>query len=141
VHFEIGWDRGHRLVRDFVAGQQIEIGLFDRLAQLFLGAVPLHHVGSPAELRQLLIGAGTDHLNRYAPAFQVGNQTVAGKQVASLYKINTSRQLQVTVNGQIVDPASVGNALPWSRAVTFTVTHDVPNNDGFRGMLLDAQDE
>lgn len=41
----------------------------------------------------------------------------------------------------LVDPASVGNALPWYRAVTFSVTHDVPNNDGFRGMLLDAQDE
>jgi alpha-amylase len=25
--------------------------------------------------------------------------------------------------------------------VTFTVTHDVPNNDGFRGMLLDPHDE
>jgi alpha-amylase len=25
--------------------------------------------------------------------------------------------------------------------VTFTVTHDVPNNVGFRGMLLDAHDE
>jgi alpha-amylase len=41
----------------------------------------------------------------------------------------------------LVDPASVGNALPWYRAVTFSVTHDVPNNDGFRGLLLDAQDE
>ena len=41
----------------------------------------------------------------------------------------------------LVDPASVGNALPWYRAVTFSVTHDVPNNDGFRGMLLDLQDE
>jgi alpha-amylase len=41
----------------------------------------------------------------------------------------------------LADPAASGNALPWSRAVTFTVTHDVPNNDGFRGMLLDRQDE
>ncbi len=39
------------------------------------------------------------------------------------------------------DPASVGNALPYHLAVTFTVTHDVPNNDGFRGMLLDPHDE
>jgi alpha-amylase len=38
-------------------------------------------------------------------------------------------------------PARHGRALPWDRAVTFTVTHDVPNNDGFRGMILDAQDE
>jgi alpha-amylase len=41
----------------------------------------------------------------------------------------------------LVDPGAYGNALPWYRAVTFSVTHDVPNNDGFRGMLLDPQDE
>jgi alpha-amylase len=41
----------------------------------------------------------------------------------------------------LADPAACGNALPWYRAVTFAVTHDVPNNDGFRGMLLDGQDE
>jgi len=41
----------------------------------------------------------------------------------------------------LVDPASVGDALPWYRAVTFPVTHDVPNNEGFRGMLLDPHDE
>jgi alpha-amylase len=41
----------------------------------------------------------------------------------------------------LVDPAADRNALPWNRAVTFSVTHDVPNNDGFRGMLLDPQDE
>jgi alpha-amylase len=41
----------------------------------------------------------------------------------------------------LVDPAPKGNALPWNRGVTFTVTHDVPNNDGFRGMLLDPHDE
>lgn len=41
----------------------------------------------------------------------------------------------------LVDPAAHGDALPWDRGVTFTVTHDVPNNDGFRGMLLDPHDE
>jgi alpha-amylase len=41
----------------------------------------------------------------------------------------------------LIDPAAQGNALPWHRAVTFSVTHDVPNNDAFRGMLLDPQDE
>lgn len=41
----------------------------------------------------------------------------------------------------LVDPAARGDALPWNRGVTFTVTHDVPNNEGFRGMLLDPQDE
>jgi alpha-amylase len=41
----------------------------------------------------------------------------------------------------LVAPAASKNALPWNRSVTFTVTHDVPNNDGFRGMLLDPHDE
>ena len=42
---------------------------------------------------------------------------------------------------ELVNPEAQGHALPWQRAVTFTVTHDVPNNDGFRGMLLDPHDE
>lgn len=41
----------------------------------------------------------------------------------------------------LINPAAYGNALPWDKSVTFTVTHDVPNNDGFRGMLLDPHDE
>jgi alpha-amylase len=36
---------------------------------------------------------------------------------------------------------SYGNALPWNRAVTFVVNHDIPHNNGFRGWLLDRQDE
>lgn len=39
------------------------------------------------------------------------------------------------------DPESTGKALPDSRAITFTVTHDVANNEGFRGMVLEAQDD
>lgn len=42
---------------------------------------------------------------------------------------------------ELINPAAYGNALPWDKSVTFTVTHDVPNNDGFRGMLLDPHDE
>jgi alpha-amylase len=42
---------------------------------------------------------------------------------------------------ELVDPAALGQALPWYRAVTFSVTHDMPNNDGFRGVLLQPQDE
>ncbi len=33
------------------------------------------------------------------------------------------------------------NALPWNRAVTFVVNHDIPHNDGFRFWLLEPQDE
>lgn len=42
---------------------------------------------------------------------------------------------------ELVDPAAYGQALPSPRAVTFTVTHDIPNNDVFRSQLLDRQDE
>jgi alpha-amylase len=42
---------------------------------------------------------------------------------------------------ELVDPAAYGQALPKWRAVTFAVTHDIPNNDGFRWQLLDPQDE
>ncbi len=41
----------------------------------------------------------------------------------------------------LVDPLARGQALPDQRAVTFTVTHDMPNNSGFRGLLLDPVDE
>ncbi|MBI5443373.1 MAG: alpha-amylase family protein, partial [Deltaproteobacteria bacterium] len=42
---------------------------------------------------------------------------------------------------ELVDPAAYRQALPWKRAVTFAVTHDIPYNDGFRWQLLDPQDE
>jgi alpha-amylase len=42
---------------------------------------------------------------------------------------------------ELVDPAAYGQALSWRRALTFTVTHDIPNNDGFRWQLLETQDE
>jgi alpha-amylase len=41
----------------------------------------------------------------------------------------------------LIDPASQDNALPWNRAVTFVVNHDIPHNNGFRFWLLDRQDE
>ena len=42
---------------------------------------------------------------------------------------------------ELVNPAAFGQALPWNRAVTFSVTHDIPYNDCFRGQLLHSQDE
>lgn len=42
---------------------------------------------------------------------------------------------------ELVDPAAYGQALSAWRAVTFAVTHDMPNNAGFRGVMLQAQDE
>jgi alpha-amylase len=42
---------------------------------------------------------------------------------------------------ELVDPAALRQALPWSRGVTFSITHDIPYNDGFRWQMLDPQDE
>jgi len=42
---------------------------------------------------------------------------------------------------QLVDPGAYGQALPNSRAVTFTTTHDIPNNSGFRYQIMDGTDE
>lgn len=42
---------------------------------------------------------------------------------------------------ELADPAAFRQALPWDRAVTFSVTHDIPNNDVFRWQMLDRQDE
>ncbi len=42
---------------------------------------------------------------------------------------------------QLVDPGAYGQALAGSKAVTFSVTHDIPLNDGFRYQIMDATDE
>lgn len=42
---------------------------------------------------------------------------------------------------QLVDPGAYGQALPGARAITFTVTHDIPNNSGFRYLIMDPTDE
>ncbi len=41
----------------------------------------------------------------------------------------------------LVNPAAYGQALDGNRAITFSVTHDIPLNDGFRYQILDATDE
>lgn len=41
----------------------------------------------------------------------------------------------------LANPEREANALPWDRAVTFVVNHDIPHNDVFRPWLLDRQDE
>ena len=42
---------------------------------------------------------------------------------------------------QLHDPQAYGQALENSRAITFTVTHDIPTNDGFRYQIMDPKDE
>jgi alpha-amylase len=41
----------------------------------------------------------------------------------------------------LVDPGAYGQALAADRAITFTVTHDIPNNSGFRYLIMDGTDE
>ncbi len=41
----------------------------------------------------------------------------------------------------LVDPLSTGHALHHERAVTFTVTHDIPGNSALRKLLMDETDE
>lgn len=41
----------------------------------------------------------------------------------------------------LVDPGAYGQAINPSRALTFSVTHDIPLNDGFRYQILDSTDE
>jgi alpha-amylase len=44
---------------------------------------------------------------------------------------------------ELVSPDLVNQrkALAWDRAVTFVINHDIPNNDGFRFMIMDPTDE
>ena len=41
----------------------------------------------------------------------------------------------------LVNPYSLGQALSNPRAITFTITHDIPNNDVFRELVLEEEDE
>ena len=42
---------------------------------------------------------------------------------------------------RLVNPAAFGQALPNSKAITFSVTHDIPLNQGFRYQIMDPTDE
>ncbi len=42
---------------------------------------------------------------------------------------------------QLHDPKAYGQALDDSRSITFTITHDIPTNDGFRYQIMDPKDE
>lgn len=42
---------------------------------------------------------------------------------------------------QLHDPQAYGQALANDRAITFTITHDIPTNDGFRYQIMDKTNE
>lgn len=39
------------------------------------------------------------------------------------------------------DPQAYGQGLEKARSITFTITHDIPTNDGFRYQIMDPKDE
>jgi alpha-amylase len=41
----------------------------------------------------------------------------------------------------LINPYTFGQALSNSRAITFAITHDIPNNDVFRELVMDEQSE
>jgi alpha-amylase len=41
----------------------------------------------------------------------------------------------------LIDPYCFGQALSGNRAITFVITHDIPNNDGFQDLLLKEEEE
>jgi len=41
----------------------------------------------------------------------------------------------------LINPYTFGQALSNNRAITFTITHDIPNNDVFRGLVMDEKSE
>ncbi len=55
-------------------------------------------------------------------------------------QIRSAFSLSGSMNA-LVDPSAYGQALPGGKAITFSVTHDIPLNDGFRYQLLDPTDE
>ncbi len=60
------------------------------------------------------------------------------------FPLHTSIRNAFSIGGSmsgLVDPGAYGQALQGARALTFTVTHDIPNNSGFRYALMDPTDE
>ncbi len=41
----------------------------------------------------------------------------------------------------LINPYTFGQALSHSRAITFAITHDIPNNDVFRDLVMDEESE
>ncbi len=56
------------------------------------------------------------------------------------HTIKSAFQIKGTMS-TFVDPLAFELSLEPSRAITFVITHDIPNNDMFRSNILDPQDE
>ncbi|MEQ4576373.1 MAG: alpha-amylase family protein [Gammaproteobacteria bacterium] len=84
-------------------------------------------------------GAGNGDYDRFlAPYLQ---QTPHAAYDFPLFNTLRNALLPAGSLDALVDPGAYGQALPGSRAVTFAITHDIPNNAGFRYAILDPVDE
>ncbi len=84
-------------------------------------------------------GAGTVDYDRFlAPYLQ---ETAHAAYDFPLFNTLRNALLPAGSLEALVDPGAYGQALPGARAVTFAVTHDIPNNAGFRYAILDPVDE
>ena len=84
-------------------------------------------------------GAGSSEYDRFLQPYLQNTDHAAYD-----FPLQTSLRSAFAFNGSmssLVDPGAYGQALVGSRALTFTVTHDIPNNSGFRYAIMDATDE
>ncbi|KJU82475.1 secreted protein [Candidatus Magnetobacterium bavaricum] len=84
-------------------------------------------------------GAGTDEYTYFLEPFL--RTTGLGAYDFPLFaSIRRAFQPDGTLSS-LVDPLTYGQALATDKAITFAITHDIPNNDGFRYQIMPTQDE
>ena len=84
-------------------------------------------------------GAGNSEYDRFLKPYLDGTGFAAYdfplfSSLYNAFKIGGSLNL-------LVDPLAYGQALQPGRAITFVTTHDIPNNQGFRYLIMDETDE
>ncbi|MCY7296564.1 alpha-amylase family protein [Alteromonas sp. a30] len=84
-------------------------------------------------------GAGTNEYDAFLAPY-LNNTGHAAYDFPLFEQIRQAFSFGGSMN-RLVDPIAYGQALPPSKAITFSVTHDIPLNDGFRYQILDATDE
>ena len=84
-------------------------------------------------------GAGNNEYNSFLAPYLSGTDHAA-YDFPLHNTIRNAFSLSGSMNA-LVNPLGVGQALQNARAVTFTITHDIPTNSGFRYLIMDSTDE
>ncbi|MFK0570820.1 alpha-amylase family protein [Endozoicomonas sp.] len=84
-------------------------------------------------------GAGSSEYDRFLKPYLEGTDFAAYdfplfSSLFNAFNVGGSMDL-------LVDPLAFGQALQPERAITFVTTHDIPNNQGFRYLIMDKTDE